>query len=42
MTAFVVPIFASLGGAILLGELLTPGMLTGMSLIIIGVYLVNR
>jgi drug/metabolite transporter (DMT)-like permease len=42
MTAFIVPIFASLGGALLLGELVTPGMLTGMSFIIIGVYLVNR
>lgn len=42
MATYIIPIFASLGGVILLGEQITPGMLAGMALILSGVWLINQ
>jgi drug/metabolite transporter (DMT)-like permease len=36
------PIFATLGGIVILGETFTLGMLGGMVLIILGIMLINR
>jgi drug/metabolite transporter (DMT)-like permease len=42
MTAYVVPIVATIGGVLFLGEQVTGGMLVGMALIIAGVAMLNR
>jgi len=42
MTSFLVPIVATLFGALLLGEILTWAMAVGMLLIGTGLYLVNK
>jgi drug/metabolite transporter (DMT)-like permease len=42
MAAYVIPVIASLTGVLLLDEIITPGMLAGMGMIIIGVWLINR
>lgn len=42
MSAYVIPIVASLGGVLVLGETITAGMLAGMALIIVGVTLINQ
>jgi drug/metabolite transporter (DMT)-like permease len=42
MTAYVVPIVASLGGWLFMEEQITLGMLGGMTLIVIGIALINR
>lgn len=41
MTAYVIPVFATLGGVLLLGETVTTGILVGMSLIIAGIAIIN-
>ena len=41
MTNYIIPVVASLGGVLLLGEQLTPGILGGMFLIILGIALLN-
>lgn len=42
VAAYIIPIVASLGGVLLLGETITAGMALGMSLIIGGVSLINQ
>jgi drug/metabolite transporter (DMT)-like permease len=42
MSAYIMPIVASIGGALLLGESITTGMVAGMILILTGVALINR
>ncbi len=42
MTAYVIPVVAALGGMLVLGERITPGMLGGMALIGIGIAVINR
>jgi drug/metabolite transporter (DMT)-like permease len=42
MTAYIIPVVATFGGVLLLGETITSGMLAGMSLIIVGVTIINR
>jgi drug/metabolite transporter (DMT)-like permease len=42
MTAYVVPIVASIGGWLFMEEQITLGMLGGMTLIVIGIALINR
>ena len=42
MTAYIIPIVAAAGGALLLGETITLGMLSGMALILAGVAIINR
>ena len=39
---YIAPIVASLGGVLLLGEQITPGVLAGVALIFVGLSLVNR
>jgi drug/metabolite transporter (DMT)-like permease len=39
---YIMPIFATLGGIVILGETFTLGMLGGMVLIILGIMLINR
>ncbi|MEM5773610.1 MAG: DMT family transporter, partial [Anaerolineaceae bacterium] len=41
MVDYVPPVISSLGGAWLLGETVTPGMLAGMALIFVGVLVIN-
>jgi drug/metabolite transporter (DMT)-like permease len=41
MTDYVIPIVASLGGVLILGERITVGMIVGMALIVIGIALIN-
>lgn len=41
MVSYVIPIVASLGGVLLLGETITQGMLVGMVLIFVGIYLIS-
>lgn len=41
MTAYVIPIVAAIGGALLLGETITTGMLSGMALILAGIAIIN-
>ncbi|MFC2025697.1 DMT family transporter [Chloroflexota bacterium] len=41
MTSYVLPIMASLGGVLLLGETITQGMLMGIILIFVGIYLIS-
>jgi len=42
MTAYVIPVVAALGGALLLNEEITLGIVIGMVLIIGGIALINR
>ena len=42
MTAYIIPIFAGIGGALLLNEHITTFMLLGMSLIMTGIALINQ
>lgn len=42
ITAYVIPIFAAVGGAVFLDEQITLRMIFGMALIIIGIALINR
>jgi drug/metabolite transporter (DMT)-like permease len=42
VTAYVIPIVASVGGVLLLGEAITGGMILGMSLIVGGVAIINQ
>jgi drug/metabolite transporter (DMT)-like permease len=42
MTSYVIPIVAAIGGVLVLGETITPGMVGGMALIISGVIVLNR
>lgn len=42
MTNYMVPIVASIGGVLLLDELITVPMMLGMGIIICGIYLINR
>ena len=42
MTAYIIPVVASITGALLLGEQITLGMLAGMAVIFAGVALINR
>jgi drug/metabolite transporter (DMT)-like permease len=42
MTAYVIPVVASIGGYLLLDEQITKGMLAGMSLIVIGIAIINQ
>ncbi len=42
MTLYVIPIVAGLGGVLVLGEQITPGMLTGVGLIAVGITLINQ
>lgn len=41
MTNYIVPVAASLGGVLLLGETITPGMIIGMSIIVAGIVIIN-
>lgn len=42
MSAYIIPIVATAGGALLLGEAITVGMISGMLLILTGVAIINR
>lgn len=42
MALYVIPVFAGMGGVLLLGETITTGMLTGMALIAAGIALITR
>ena len=42
MTAYVIPVVASIGGYLLLDEKITKGVLVGMSLIVIGIVIINQ
>jgi drug/metabolite transporter (DMT)-like permease len=42
MAAYIMPIVASIGGALLLDESITPGMLAAMAVILAGVAIINR
>jgi drug/metabolite transporter (DMT)-like permease len=42
ITTYVIPIFATVGGALFLDERITPIMLLGMALIITGIAIINR
>jgi drug/metabolite transporter (DMT)-like permease len=42
MAEYVIPVVAATGGVLILGEHVTPGMLTGMALIAGGITLINR
>jgi drug/metabolite transporter (DMT)-like permease len=42
MTAYIIPIFAGIGGALLLNEQITSMMLVGMAFIMIGIAIINR
>jgi drug/metabolite transporter (DMT)-like permease len=42
MSAYVIPVIASLTGVLLLGEKITLSMLGGMILVIVGVWMINR
>jgi drug/metabolite transporter (DMT)-like permease len=41
MTDYVIPVVASLGGVLVLGERITIGMVAGMALVVLGVALIN-
>ncbi len=41
MTAYIVPVFSTIGGALLLDERITLGMLGGMAIIIAGIIIIN-
>ena len=42
MSAYVIPVVATLTGVLLLGEQITSGMVGGMILISVGVWLLNK
>jgi drug/metabolite transporter (DMT)-like permease len=42
MPAYITPVVTSLGGVLLLHETITPGMLAGMALILIGITVINQ
>ena len=42
MAGYVIPIVATLGGVLLLGETITGGMLAGMALIVVGLSIINQ
>ncbi len=42
MPLYVIPVVAGLGGVLILGEQITPGMVAGMGLIAMGLALINR
>ncbi len=42
MTAYIIPVFAGIGGALLLNERITSFMLVGMALIMAGIALINQ
>jgi drug/metabolite transporter (DMT)-like permease len=42
MTAYVIPVVASIGGMLVLNEEITSGMLAGMALIVIGITVINQ
>ena len=42
MTAYVIPVVASIGGYFLLDETITLGMIGGMALIVVGIALINQ
>ena len=42
MSAYIIPIVATAGGALLLGEAITAGMITGMVIILAGVVIINQ
>jgi drug/metabolite transporter (DMT)-like permease len=42
LPTYVIPVFASLGGALVLGERVSAGMAVGMGLIVAGIALINR
>ena len=42
LTNYVVPVVSILGGAFILGEIITIDMLWGMGLIVVGIYLVGQ
>jgi drug/metabolite transporter (DMT)-like permease len=42
MSLYVIPMVAGLGGALILGEQITTGMLVGMALIALGIMLINQ
>ena len=42
MVTYVVLVVANIGGVILLDETITPGMLGGISLILVGIGVLNR
>ncbi len=42
MTAYVIPVVASIGGMLVLNEEITKGMLAGMALIVIGIAIINQ
>lgn len=42
MAAYITPVVASIGGVLLLHERISPGMLAGMSLILIGILTINQ
>ena len=42
MTAYVIPVVASIGGYLLLDETITLGMVGGMVLIVMGIALINQ
>ncbi|MCA9980165.1 MAG: DMT family transporter [Anaerolineales bacterium] len=42
MTSYVIPVVASIGGALFLGEIITVGMLVGMAFIAVGIGLINE
>jgi drug/metabolite transporter (DMT)-like permease len=41
MTDYVIPVVASIGGVLVLGERITTGMVAGMALIVLGIALIN-
>ncbi|MFN2222982.1 MAG: EamA family transporter, partial [Candidatus Promineifilaceae bacterium] len=42
ITAYIIPIVATLGGVLLLGETITRDMSIGMGLIVVGVAIINQ
>lgn len=42
ITAYVIPVVAAIGGVLVLGETITPGMIAGMVVIIVGIAVLNE
>jgi len=42
LSAYLIPVFATIGGALVLNETITLGILSGLLLIAIGIYLISR
>ena len=42
MTSYVIPVFAAIGGLLFLDEAITPGMIGGVLLIVLGIAIINR